>query len=139
MFDWGAEAVTMADYANKHMSDAHRGAMPGRQLGIIVVFGNDGYEDDRTKLEVAMLREEVLAAVPRMEILGFGVDSTDGYSWAMLVRPVSDIENDFLMVALNDIISHCARKCGFGNAGYQAGIAKNSIAKHGIRPVYSAN
>jgi hypothetical protein len=83
--DWNAEAATMAQYVRDNMFEAHRGAMPWKQEGISVAFGNDGYsKDDRAKSEVARVREYLQER--GLPILGFGVDSTEGYSWAMLVQ-----------------------------------------------------
>ena len=86
--DWNAEAATMADYVFTNMFESHRGAMPWKQEGITVAFGNDGYEgdeeDQRAKREVALIRgylDEM--GIP---ILGFGVDQEDEFSWAMLVQ-----------------------------------------------------
>jgi len=83
--DWNAEAATMAQYVFDNMFKAHRGAMPWKQEGISVVFGNDGYDkDDRAKNEVAMVRKYL--EEKGISILGFGVGSSNGYSWAMLVQ-----------------------------------------------------
>ncbi len=83
--DWNAEAVVMAQYAGKEMFEAHRGAMPWKELGVSVVFGNDGYSQDvRAKQEVEFVRSYCERA--GIAVLGFGVDPDDGYSWAMLVK-----------------------------------------------------
>jgi hypothetical protein len=83
--NWNTEAATMADYVSDNMFGAHRGAMTWRQAGVSVVFGNDGYmQGERARSEVAMVRQQLgLEGIP---ILGFGVDSEGGYSWAMLVK-----------------------------------------------------
>src|SRR5262245_46722961 len=90
-FDWNTEAAKMADYVGEEMFEAHRGAMPWRQIGISVVFGNDGYEDQpgeesdsRAKREVALVRGTLERE--GVDVLGFGTCPGDGYSWAMLVR-----------------------------------------------------
>lgn len=85
MNDWNAEAATMAGYVADNMFEAHRGAMPWKQEGITVIFGNDGYgRDNRAKQEVALVRE-YLAKVG-IRVLGFGVNPKNNYSWAMLVQ-----------------------------------------------------
>jgi hypothetical protein len=85
--DWDAEATKMAVYVNERMFAAHRGAMPWKEVGVAVVFGNDGYGIDGepdVRGYVALLRRSLEdAGIP---ILGFGVDPGEGYSWAMLVR-----------------------------------------------------
>src|SRR4051812_42551482 len=74
----------MARYVRDNMFEAHRGAMPWKQDGVTVIFGNDGYDqDDRVREAVSRVR----AALNRdgIEVLGFGVEPEEGYSWAMLV------------------------------------------------------
>ena len=53
--------------------------------GIQVIFGNDGFlKDPKVRHEVRILRR--LLKLKGIEELGFGVDSTDGKSWAVVVR-----------------------------------------------------
>ena len=87
--DWNAEAVSMANYVYEHMFEAHRGAMPWKQDGITVVFGNDGYSSDkRARNAVKMLRKFLDSR--ETPVLGFGVDSEAGHSWAMSVKTADD-------------------------------------------------
>ena len=83
--NWDTEAATMADYAVDNAFKATVRRMPWKQEGVSVVFGHDGYDRDRrAKDEVAMVREYL--ALEGIPVLGFGVDSHTGYSWAMLVK-----------------------------------------------------
>ena len=82
---WSAEAAAMARYVADNMFEAHRGAMPWRQEKITVIFGNDGYgQDKRAKQEVALVREYLEEVGIR--VLGFGTNPENNYSWAMLVQ-----------------------------------------------------
>jgi hypothetical protein len=142
--DWNEEAVKMAQYVGSKMMSAHRGAMPWRQTGISVVFGNDDYDqvneddpegprgDPKTKAEVARVREAIEG--PGGKVLGFGVDPSDGYSWAMLV------ENDDVEI-LNLIVWHAwdREANAGGDSGGQFAIAAAAIGDDGIRPDHSAN
>src|SRR4051794_7601014 len=96
-FDWQAAASEAATFVNTNLMPAHRGAMPWRQLGISVVFGNDGYctDDPRSRHEVKLVREMLRRR--GIEELGFGLDPMEGYSWAMIVRS-HDVE--FLLDAV---------------------------------------
>jgi hypothetical protein len=127
--DWDAEAVAMSRHVGTHMFSAHRGAMPWRQTGISVVFGNDDYADDpRSKDEVSKVKDWLTER--NIKMLGFGIDPDDGYSWAMLVE-TSDIRmlNDLVWSSWDD---------GQGSVS-QYQIAGSAIAEYGIEPDHSAN
>jgi hypothetical protein len=147
-FDWDAEAVAMADYAKANMSEALRGATNWRQVGIACVFGCDDYKDVLTQNEVALFRQ----ACDELEIpvLGFGVDFTEGYCWAFLVRLSAKYpDNGALNALVWDVHRKCAgtfsrmmlsvdpAKSDKGWSEYQA--AKGVTDKHGIRPDHSEN
>jgi hypothetical protein len=137
--DWNAEAVEMANYVSKHMSNVHRGAMAWRQVGIAVVFGNDGYSDIRTQQEIASLRDDFEESHPRVEEIGFGVDDEENFSWAILVKLHEPGEPEFQIGCLNDIVAMTASECGFGNALIQGEIGKLTVIKHRPKTDYSAN
>ena len=83
--DWNAEAARAADHVTcTELFKAHRGAIPWGNLGVVVVFGNDSYtKDERARREVEFVRE--FLRTEGLTELGFGVDSDEGYSWAMIV------------------------------------------------------
>jgi hypothetical protein len=81
--DRDREATRAADHCSEHLFESQRGAMPWKP-GVIAIFGNDGYSvDGRARDEVAMLRRKLAEA--GHAVLGFGVDSQDGFTWALLV------------------------------------------------------
>ncbi len=130
--DWDAEAAATAQYVGDHIFEAHRGVMPWHQVGVVVVFGNDGYMEERTKEEVRRIREalERLNAV----ILGFGVDPNEGYSWALLIKSgVTPYD------AFEPLVTTVAVELGLEASGYQATIAPRAIKRYGTRPTYSEN
>jgi hypothetical protein len=78
-------AANMATSLMCTMHQAHRGAVATSLPGIVAAFGNDDYSsDDRTKAEVARLRE--LLAEEGIEELGFGIDMVEGYTWVLLAK-----------------------------------------------------
>jgi hypothetical protein len=132
--DWNAEAAAMARHVNEEMMSAHRGAMPWLQVGISVVFGNDGYscsEDQRAKDEVDRVRRTLEDL--GVKILGFAVSPGEGYSWAMLV------ETDHLEMLSDLVWRSWDRGVLDGYASYQRSIALAAIEKSGIKPDHSAN
>jgi hypothetical protein len=137
--DWNAEAVEMANYVSRHMSNVHRGAMAWRQVGIAVAFGNDGYADFRTQQEIASLRDGFEQLYPPIEEIGFGVGSEDNHSWAMLVKLHEAGEPEFQIGCLNDIVAMTASEYGFGNALIQWAIGNLTVQKHRPKTDYSAN
>jgi hypothetical protein len=137
--DWNAEAVSMANYVYEHMFEAHRGAMPWKQDGITVVFGNDGYSSDkRARNAVKMLRKFLDSR--ETPVLGFGVDSEAGHSWAMSVKTADDevlndgeVLNSLIWMFFNghsDMDAFTER---------QFAIAWEAITEHGTRPETSVN
>lgn len=92
--------VTIANYLQEHHFEAHRGAVL-LHPGCTVVFGNDGYGEDKEKLDAACLRvrKEVRQLrknlkMNKMHELGFGV-SDDQYTWALAVdTPLAKRLND---------------------------------------------
>jgi hypothetical protein len=132
--NWDAEAAAVANYVGDNMFEAHRGAMSWRQVGIAVVFGNDCYaDDDRTKEEVFLLREALSQVGAK--VLGFGVDTSEGYSWAMIVEPPDNVNVPFL----NRMIWQISVDLRIHGSAYQAQIALSPLAEQSIRPYYSAN
>jgi hypothetical protein len=132
--DWDAEAVAMANHVCERMFNVHRGAIPWRQLGIAVLFGNDGYtEDDRSKREVSHLRGKMVDI--ESKVLGFGVNSEDGYSWAMLVLHPAWLE----VATLKDYVGQAGVLCGYGNAAVQGSLGSKTLAEESPRPDHSAN
>lgn len=59
------------------LSQVHRGAYDLVRNAIAVVFGNEGYDDDRTKQEVASLREAFRESRPPPGELGSGLDTDE--------------------------------------------------------------
>jgi len=127
--DWDAEAVAMAEYVTGKLMDVQRGAMPWRQAGVSVIFGNDDLGGDpRTRVEVARVREWL--AELDIKILGFGADSWAGYSWAMLVE-TSEVRN------MNRLVWGSWGDGNYDGVQYQAALA--GIAKSGVTADHSAN
>jgi hypothetical protein len=83
--NWQAEAKKAAAFVSQpELFQARRGAIRWRMVGVLVAFGNDGYEqDERVRNEVETLRAYLAEA--RIRELGFAT-CKDGYSWAMLVE-----------------------------------------------------
>lgn len=85
MTDWNLEAKKVAEYVGTNLFEAHRGAL-AKPNGIVVVFGNDGYESgDRAKREVETVRKVLPTKDPSSTELGFGV-CDGGYTWVLLYR-----------------------------------------------------
>jgi hypothetical protein len=98
--DWGVEAARMADHVARRMSEVRRGAIPWSHPGVAVIFGNDGRAADRRAGDtVAAVRQALQER--GIKILGFGVDSAGGSSWAMLVRGADPD-------ALHQLVWYCA-------------------------------
>ncbi len=81
-------ASAVADHISREMFPPHRGVIEVRNpFGgrCLAAFGNDGYsQDDRTRTYVHALLEEIERHDPVL-----GIDSDDGYTWAIVV-PVDD-------------------------------------------------
>lgn len=100
--NWDGEAVREAERIGREMFPAHRGAFPWREPGYAVAFGNDGYgQSEETRREVRRLRE--LCEEAGLDVLGFGVDSDDAYTWALLVRSdEADLLDDLVWQACRE-------------------------------------
>jgi hypothetical protein len=99
--DWNRVAECEAErIGGPELFPAHRGAMP--LMGRVIAFGNDGCrEDARAQEEVEILRQHCSAE--GIDILGFGTDPTDGYTWAMILD-TDDVElvDDLVWVACHE-------------------------------------
>jgi hypothetical protein len=97
---WNQVANNLATHARKNLAFVERGAVPVRVIAegpaplplqeedsvVVGVFGNDNYiTNDRARREVELVRQHLKEA--RGIEVGFGL-SQDGYTWAMVVRPV---------------------------------------------------
>jgi len=97
---WNQVANNLATHARKNLAFVERGAVPVRVVAegpvagqldedesvVVGVFGNDNYiTNDRARREVELVRQHLQDA--RGIEVGFGL-SQDGYTWAMVVRPV---------------------------------------------------
>jgi hypothetical protein len=130
--DWNAEAIAMARHVCDHMFEAHRGAMPWKQSGVTVIFGNDDHKDKRTQTEIARLRDFLeLRGIP---ILGFGVEPEEHYSWAMLIQHPTHEE---MAPVVWDCWNGTRDTSSF--TLYQSNIAASTIEQHGTKPETSAN
>jgi hypothetical protein len=125
--DWHLEAARAANFISEHNFSAHRGAMRWRQRAVVAIFGNDGYAiDDRSKREVELVRQKL--PVIRARELGFGVDSTKGYSWVMLTTLPEGANVKFLEWFVCDI----GYECGFRSTRAPLPIADTTLAKHRV-------
>jgi hypothetical protein len=83
--DWNAEATVMAEYAAQNLPDRPRGAIPGRQARVSVVFGNETRRDPRAiEDEVRRIRDGLDAEGIR--VLACAAAPGDGQTWAMIVE-----------------------------------------------------
>jgi len=130
--DWNVEAIAMARHVRDHMCEAHRGAMPWKQSGVTVIFGNDCYEDPRAKIEIARLR--AFLELREIPILGFGLDPEEHYSWAILIQYLAHEE-------MVPVVWDCwnGKRDTSSFTLIQSKIAARTIARHGIKPETSAN
>jgi len=130
--DWNAEAIEMARHVRDHMGEAHRGAMPWKQSGVTVIFGNDGHKYGDVQSEIARLRAFLeLRGIP---ILGFGSDPKEDFSWAMLIQYPAHEE---MVPVVWDCWNGTRDTSGFTLC--QSEIAARTIALHGTKPETSAN
>jgi hypothetical protein len=134
--DWNAEAVAMARYVRENMFEAHRGAMPWKQPGVSVIFGNDGATGEHTTREIEAVRECLqLCEIP---ILGFGVEPEANYSWAMLVQSHEPAANLAEMVWDMWGVTAAGPVADVFIAT-QWKIAMDEVANHGTKPETSTN
>jgi hypothetical protein len=120
--DWTEQAKLVVNRLTEDFFAAHRGAVPWRK-GIIAIFGNDGYSsDERTKKEVAWLRQNL--ADLHAEEVAFATDE-EGYSWVLLVRPrPCDVEaGRQLQMDLLEAAVWRAWRVAHGHADEAGGIA----------------
>lgn len=138
-FDWEAVARRVAEYANNHLFESHRGVIRTEYAGVFAAFGNDGYGDDedhRSRAEVEGVREALMAGGAK--ILGFG--TSHDYSWALLYRGgdlTPEQVNAGLWFAWYTL-------CGGGeeveaSCQIQSGISASAISMHQSAVVFSAN
>jgi hypothetical protein len=130
----------VADLMYTEGFEAHRGAFHLKD-GDFLVFGNDGYTQDkqgRGQREAETVRQTVQG---RAEALGFAVDSTEGYSWCMVLRFTEGFETragrelcrDLLTAALwQGWLGLDRDPVGQAFAGCQGGIAEEVIER--LRP-----
>lgn len=94
-------ANAVADHISREMFPPHRGVIEVRNpFGgrCLAAFGNDGYsQDDRTRTYVDALLEEIGGHDPVL-----GIDSDDGYTWAIVVP----LDDDTLAPFLGAVIEH---------------------------------
>ena len=95
------QATIAADAVAEQHFDVHRGAMTTElHFGepAIVLFGNDSYaRDERTRRQVELVRDALVRYGIR--ILGFGVDTEESYSWAILVDSEDEDLGDLVWAA----------------------------------------
>ena len=132
--DWDSEAKRAANRVGDEMFEAHRGAMPWGQVGVSVVFGNDGYgADQRARREVAGVRRGL--AEHGVAELGFGTRDDDGYAWAMIVQSgdIAFLES-LVWGAWGVACGTDVEGGGLGADDIQRGIARKTIAEQGDPP-----
>jgi hypothetical protein len=107
------------------MREARRGAMEWRLGGVVVVFGNDGYEhDQRSRDEVAAVRRYLWDH----DIMEFGFATTpDGNTWAMLVYEHSEQEQ---LYEMRELLFYVVWGAWPGATAAEAVAAAWIIAKH---------
>ena len=106
--DWSVAAVEAADRIKAHRFEEHNGATHWWKRGFFVVFGNDGYTQDETSRGAVDLLRQRLDDLQITE-LGFGVDSSDGYTWAMLVQPEEFLSEDAFVEELAALVTEARR------------------------------
>ena len=106
--DWNAAAVEAADRIQAHRFAEHNGAACWWQRGVFVAFGNDGYRQDETSRSAVELLGQRLDDLQITE-LGFGVDSNDGYTWAMLVQPEEYLSEEVFVEELAGLVTEARR------------------------------
>jgi hypothetical protein len=83
--DWNAEAEAMIQYVAENLSDTPRGAIPGRQSRVSILFGNEGGRDPAAVQDkVARIRDDL--DQQGIRILGFAAAPGEGETWAMIVE-----------------------------------------------------
>jgi hypothetical protein len=83
--DWNAEAEAMARYVADNLAGQPRGAIPGRQTRVAVLFGNEGRQDPAAvQDEIARIRD--MLDEEGIRVLGFALAPGDRETWAMIVE-----------------------------------------------------
>jgi hypothetical protein len=134
--DWNAQAVRAVDYINNKMFEAHRGVVPWHNR-LVIAFGNEGFTDDNAAHDVIAAIRGFTHDSPGIAVeLGFGLDSGNGYSWAMILRVGSDCEDsEAAALALDEImwraweLSNGISRTGKFAGGYQRQLANRTIIK----------
>ena len=106
--DWNVAAIEAADRIKAHRFDEHNGAACFWKRGVFIAFGNDGYtQDEKSRGAVDLLRQRLDDL--QITELGFGVDSSDGYTWAMLVQPEEFLSEDGFVEELAALVTEARR------------------------------
>jgi hypothetical protein len=83
-------AGLLADHLGKEFPAESREAIPLSTLGQVLAFATDGFgQDSRSRRGVELMRKGLRRE--GFSVLGFGVSSLDGRTWAMIVE--ADAEN----------------------------------------------
>ncbi len=110
-------------------------------LNVAVAFGNDGYEQDpRSQLEVARFRD-VLQSLGVAEV-GFGLDSQERYTWALLFVPGAaplEFYEQLLWAAWTGEGEGRGSSVSSAFRSVQKAIATRSIAENEPKPGISGN
>ena len=106
--DWNVAAIEAADRIKAHRFDEHNGAACFWKRGVFVAFGNDGYTQNETSRGAVDLLRQRLDDLQITE-LGFGVDASDGYTWAMLVAPEEFLSEDAFVEELAALVTEARR------------------------------
>jgi len=97
-------ANAVADQISRDMFPPHRGVIeiqnPFGGGRCAVAFGNDGYsQDERTRAYVDAMLGEMAANDPVL-----GIDSDDGYTWAIVVPLGDDTVAPFLAAVIEHVL-----------------------------------
>jgi hypothetical protein len=143
MMDSTTTARRLAAKIGRDLFQAHRGVL-SRSDGRLVIFGNDGYQQDqRSRQEVELLRRKLCDSGFTEE--DFGTDPTDGYTWVLIVVPPKAHSDDRAAVAFTLLycaaeaedmlwdawLTACASTDSSNHEGFaavQRGIAEGAIA-----------
>ena len=75
--DWSMEARKMAYFLSFVLEGLPQGILDGPLSKCMIVFGNDGYDQDvRVRLDVSLIEKGLRAR--SLKLLGFGVDPAEG-------------------------------------------------------------
>jgi hypothetical protein len=98
-------ATAVADYISAEMFPPHRGVIEVRNpfggCRCLAAFGNDGYrQNERTRVYADALLAEL--AEQGLWDAELGIDSDDGYTWAILVKLDPDEPAHLYQAAIED-------------------------------------